>query len=145
PTGRAPGGLPPSSLIRSCSSVPLTSASASSAALRIEVPAAPALPLAESGRMSPALTWPVPMLPPPSGGLDTADVPVKLSPGDIPEQAASDTAASSTANRQASRPSRVPAPCDITRVAPLAAFAPLAFPRQDARIVLQHGNRTFSR
>ncbi len=42
----------------------LNSAIAISAALRIAWPATPALPGADSGRMSPALTWPVPMVAP---------------------------------------------------------------------------------
>src|SRR5215470_14777120 len=40
----------------------LNSAIAISAALRMAPPATPALPAADSGRMSPALTWPVPMV-----------------------------------------------------------------------------------
>src|SRR3979490_11195 len=39
----------------------LNSASASSAALRIDWPARPALPLAESGSTKATLTWPVPI------------------------------------------------------------------------------------
>src|SRR3974390_276357 len=39
----------------------LNSAIAISAALRMAWPATPALPAADSGRMNPALTWPVPM------------------------------------------------------------------------------------
>src|SRR6516162_1285035 len=40
----------------------LNSEIAISAALRMAPPATPALPAADSGRMSPALTWPVPMV-----------------------------------------------------------------------------------
>ena len=40
----------------------LNSASASSAALRIDCAATAALPLADSGRISPTLTWPPPIL-----------------------------------------------------------------------------------
>jgi hypothetical protein len=58
------------------------------------------------------------MLPPPSGVLGAAGVPVKLSPGDIPEQAASNAAASTTANRPAICPPEADAPCTIMRVAP---------------------------
>src|SRR5580692_7145040 len=42
----------------------LNSAIAISAALRMACPATPALPGADSGRRSPALTWPVPMVAP---------------------------------------------------------------------------------
>ena len=54
----APGALPPSSFTRSWISGLLNSASAISAALRIDCAATPALPLADSGRMSPTLTLP---------------------------------------------------------------------------------------
>src|SRR6516164_8684659 len=40
----------------------LNSEIAISAALRMAPPATPALPAADSGRMSPALTWPVPIV-----------------------------------------------------------------------------------
>ncbi len=42
----------------------LNSATAISAALRIDWPASPALPGADNGRIRPALTWPVPMVAP---------------------------------------------------------------------------------
>ena len=46
----------------------LNSASAISAALRIAWPARPALPPADSGRMRPTLTWPVPIVAAGAGG-----------------------------------------------------------------------------
>ncbi len=58
---RAASAVPPSSLTRSWMFGALNSASAISAALRIAWPARPALPPADSGRISPTLTWPVPM------------------------------------------------------------------------------------
>ena len=47
----------------------LNSASAMSAALRIACPAMPALPAADSGRMSATLTWPVPSVVSGTGGM----------------------------------------------------------------------------
>ena len=58
----APGARPPSSLIRSWRSGLLNSASAISAALRMDCAATPAFPLPDSGKMRPTFTWPVPML-----------------------------------------------------------------------------------
>src|ERR1700747_2336796 len=56
----APWGLPASSLIRSWMFGFWNSASAISAAFFIEVAATPALPDADSGRIRPTLTWPLP-------------------------------------------------------------------------------------
>src|ERR1700738_593251 len=56
----APCGLPPSSLIRSWILGFWNSASAISAAFRIDCAATPALPAADSGRINPTLTCPVP-------------------------------------------------------------------------------------
>src|SRR5205823_10334655 len=56
----APCGLPPSSLIRSWMLGFWNSASAISAAFFIDSAATPALPEAESGRINPTLTWPLP-------------------------------------------------------------------------------------
>src|SRR5436190_15216836 len=56
----APCALPPSSLIRSWTLGFWNSASASSAAFFIDCAATPALPAAESGRIRPTLTCPVP-------------------------------------------------------------------------------------
>src|SRR6516162_3887046 len=56
----APCGLPPSSLIRSWMLGFWNSASAISAAFFIDCAATPALPLADSGRINPTLTWPLP-------------------------------------------------------------------------------------
>src|SRR5881394_4182848 len=56
----APCGLPPSSLIRSWTFGFWNSASAISAAFFIDCAATPALPAAESGRIRPTLTCPVP-------------------------------------------------------------------------------------
>src|SRR3954451_16816325 len=56
----APCGLPPSSLNSSWMLGFWNSASAISAALRIDCAATPALPAADSGRMTPTLTCPVP-------------------------------------------------------------------------------------
>ena len=56
----APCGLPPSSLIRSWMLGFWNSASAISAAFFIDCAATPALPAADSGRIRPTLTWPVP-------------------------------------------------------------------------------------
>src|SRR6185312_16890326 len=56
----APCGLPVSSLTRSWMLGFWNSASAISAALFIDCAATPALPEAESGRIRPTLTWPLP-------------------------------------------------------------------------------------
>ena len=56
----APCGLPPSSLIRSWMFGFWNSASAISAAFFIDCAATPALPAADSGRINPTLTCPVP-------------------------------------------------------------------------------------
>jgi len=56
----APCGLPPSSLIRSRIFGFWNSASAISAAFFIDCAATPALPVADSGRINPTLTCPVP-------------------------------------------------------------------------------------
>src|SRR5438445_7234967 len=56
----APCGLPASSLIRSWMLGFWNSASAISAAFFIDCAATPALPAADSGRINPTLTWPVP-------------------------------------------------------------------------------------
>src|SRR5262249_46173561 len=77
------GALPASSLSRSCRSATLNSASAISAALRIEVPATPALPAAVSGRMSPTLTCPAPVLPV-VGGAPAGGGPPKVAPRGVP-------------------------------------------------------------
>src|SRR5579859_2519188 len=65
---RAASGLPASSFTRSWISGDLNSVSAISAALRMAWPASPALPPADSGRISATLTWPVPIVVPASGG-----------------------------------------------------------------------------
>src|ERR1700691_4023877 len=59
--------VPPSSFTNSWMFGLLKSAIAMSAALRIDWPARPALPGADSGRIRPALTWPAPMVV--SGGV----------------------------------------------------------------------------
>src|SRR5580704_17674241 len=56
----APCGFPPSSLIRSWMFGFWNSASAISAAFFIDCAATPALPAADSGRISPTFTWPLP-------------------------------------------------------------------------------------
>ena len=61
---RAASAVPPSSFTRSVILGALNSAIAISAALRIDCPAMPALPPADSGRMRPALTSPVPIVAP---------------------------------------------------------------------------------
>src|SRR6478736_9111310 len=58
----APGALPPSSFTSSWRSGLLNSASAISAALRMDCAATVALPLADNGRIRPALTLPSPIL-----------------------------------------------------------------------------------
>ena len=60
--------VPASSFTRSWIFGELNSASAISAALRIAWPATPALPPADSGRMSATLTWPVPSVVSGTGG-----------------------------------------------------------------------------
>jgi hypothetical protein len=72
----APDALPPSSLTRSWIFGLLNSASAISAALRMDCAATPALPLAESGRIRPTLTWPAPMVVPGAagGGLEKFEI-----------------------------------------------------------------------
>src|ERR1700733_6620572 len=64
----APSAEPPSSFTRSWIFGELNSANAISAALRIAWPATPALPPAESGRMSAMRTWPVPSVDSGTGG-----------------------------------------------------------------------------
>ena len=83
--------VPPSSFTRSWMSGALNSASAISAALRIDCAATPALPRADSGRIRPTLTWPVPIVAPGGacalcGGGD-GDV-NELSRLELPEQPA---------------------------------------------------------
>src|SRR6201994_3049074 len=56
----APDGEPPSSLIRTWMFGFWNSASAISAAFFIDTAATPALPDADSGRINPTLTWPLP-------------------------------------------------------------------------------------
>src|SRR5262249_47957447 len=98
----APGALPASSLSRTCRSATLNSASAISAALRIEVPAPPALPAAEGGGTSPPLPCP-PRIRRVVAGAAAGGVPQKMSAGEFPPQAASREVAKSIA---AHRPGR---------------------------------------
>src|SRR5215470_2893163 len=80
----APGAPPPSSVTRSWRSGLLNSASAISAALRMDCAATAALPLADNGRIRPALTFPSPIL---AAGWDGAPGEEPKS-GRFPEQPA---------------------------------------------------------
>src|ERR1700720_2822798 len=101
----APGALPPSSLTRSWRSGLLNSASAISAALRMDWAATAALPLADNGRIRPALTLPSPIL------LDGCDGAPGEEPksGRFPEQPASTTMDASAAHHgEKARTGRAP-------------------------------------
>src|SRR4051812_47799425 len=69
----APCGLPASSLIKSCTLGFWNSASAISAALRMDCAAWPALPAADSGNTNPTLTWPAPTACGCCGGAGASD------------------------------------------------------------------------
>src|SRR5215813_4457598 len=100
----APGALPPSSFTRSWRSGLLNSASAISAALRMDCAATAALPLADNGRIRPALTLPSPIL---LAGCDGAPgEEAKL--GRFPEQPASTTMDASAAHQGQARTGREP-------------------------------------
>ena len=89
----APGALPPSSFTSSWMSGLLNSASAISAALRIDCAATAALPLADSGRIRPTLTLPSPILLVDCAGAGRLREPGMRSPTEkLPEQPASRTA-----------------------------------------------------
>src|SRR5581483_4244725 len=113
--------LPPSSLIRSCIFGLLISASAISAAFFIEMAARPALPAAESGRMSATLICPAPSVLGACGG-PACCTGVPKSPMPEPVQPASTPASPATRipiqRRLAGEGGRITA-CDIRDMADL--------------------------
>src|ERR1051326_4060928 len=120
----APGAVPPSSLSRSCRFGLVNSESANSAAFRIDCAARPAFPVAESGRISPTLTWPVPIAAACAGGGGGAPL-QKLLPGK-PEQPAANAADPSAAANSARRvaPARRIFPCVLPDTAALLVPPP---------------------
>src|SRR5262245_18476012 len=95
----APGAVPASSLTKSWRFGLVNSDRANSAALFIDSAARPALPLADSGRMRPTLTWPLPIAVPGCAGGGGAPL-QKLLPGK-PEQPATTAAKANATTSQA--------------------------------------------
>src|SRR6266545_4119901 len=94
----APGALPPSSFTSSWISGLLNSASAISAALRIDCAATAAFPLADSGRIRPTLTLPSPILLDDCAGPPGCEPDSRSPTEKLPEQPASRNADASAAN-----------------------------------------------